>query len=546
MAKADHKGNPDGLDRGVADGLLAGQKQGVLIGTEEGLIFGYNEGQKRGSEQGKTNGYKSGFEAPTHRQEGVDKGLVQGLKDAQVEALRTDYPRGRKDQRAQQMSQLPTREVTVDNLDIFSVLPAANPGLETNGRPMARPMSLIHNSEFAPNVASPRHLASRTGVCTADLVDVPEFITPDLSRCDFKYTVFNRACQTSFNSAYSEAYTTSYRDQHAKAVVSSCEEARVDAFGKNKGVRYQEGYDASYPIAFAESEVIGAEEARRQGFIDGKRQGFEENISEQRRVFYENGWNDEIQYFNENAVVSLESASFRKVSQGRPDMIVAGDELMLDVKVANFGVKSQRGAVKVRAQALTSGLLVPSEGWVDMVSLPGNSLIHVVNTLKFKVDSRSTRDHVAQLKVTLRNNEGDFYDFVVDVSIKAHVLVEVGTRRWMNHRPEIGSYQNLKIKVINKSQIDAVNDLQIFWSVKGKASKWIRFVQSSPIVVKASLKDPIAPNESRSVSIPYNVVRSYRAVNKKIPIYLRVMSGGNLSGEKTIVITPTQALGGNR
>ena len=548
------QGEQDGSNQGVVDGSSVGQQQGALIGTEEGLVFGYNKGLERGEQQGQVDGYKSGFEAPAHRQEGVDRGWAQGLKDAQTEAQRVDYPKGRKDERSRLMSQLPSNEVTLDNLeewegpDVFSATRDLKGHLVTVDSPEAarRPMNVIHNSELtitANGEESPmayHHLVSRAGVCTATPnVDVPEFVVPDLSRCDFQYTVFNQACKSHFGLAYFQFYEENYQKAHVEAVIPNCEEAQTVAFEENKNVKYQEGYDARYPIAFATSEAEGAEEARKKGFVDGKQRGFEENISEQRQIFYKNGRKDESRYFDESAVVTLELASLRKVNPGHSDIIVAGDELVLDMKVANFGMgNSARGAVKVQVEALTAGLLVPSQGWVDITSLPGSSLIHVINILKLKVDNDSTEDRVAELKVTLRNNEGDLRNFVVEVLITAHVLVDIKGNRW-DLTPRVDdSPASLRVKVINKSQINAVNDLQLSWSLEEQTAEWLYFYTSNPVSIKASVEKPLAPNGSKFITISYRIFNRHHVRGKKIPIHFKVMSGGNISGEKTITITP--------
>ena len=559
------QGPQNGYQQGFQDGAIAGEKQGHIIGTGEGLIFGYNEGHKDGVVKGEKDGYKRGFETPSHHEAGVEAGRTQGLADAQVEAQKTNYPEGRRYQRSQRMMQLPKEEITLDNspVQVQGDLRGDFQGL-TNLFPMGagRNMNRVHgvrrgefsvgefsSSEWETRVSQLHPLLSseegENESCVAiPGVIVPKFeVPPNSVRCEFQYSVFNNACKASFGEFYQSTYMNSYQGAHSKSMVASCEESRETAFEENKTLRYQEGYNEAYPVAFAKGETMGAKDAHKEGFVLGKKQGFEENIEEQRKVFFQKGQDDENKYFDHNAVVQMQSASVRKISSENPNIIVAGDELMLDIKMANFGLGStNHGDVKARVEALTSSFLVPSQGWIDLVSLSGDALIHVLNALKVQVRSDVAKNHVAQLKVTLRNSEGDFNYFILDIPIRAQIRVNVKNKDSWSLRPEIGRRVRLKIKVTNISDISGISHLQLSWSVKDKKkASWIRFRKPSPIQISASMEHPFRPNESRFVKI-YYTVRSYMAGGQKIPMNFQVTSGGLLLGKTMVILRPNDDL----
>ena len=285
--------------------------------------------------------------------------------------------------------------------------------------------------------------------------------------------------------------------------------------------------------------LLERERLKEKVFFWAKERGFDDNISEQRQIFYDKGRDDESSYFSENSVVKLLSASWRAVQPRPSDIVIAGDKLIVEVKVANFGSMSTTGEdLKVRAEALTSGLLIPSS-WTNLVSVPENSVAHITNVLPLAVDTKMAKSHTAQIKIILMNNKGEESETILDIPITA-ILVDLQVKSWSQLRPPLFENANIVLKVKNQSEVNIVDNLKLSWSFPKKASKWrdgIRFSKPNPIEIKASPENPIKPSESRYTSVTYRVIYS-SAVGKKIPLTLKVSAGEYVIEEHEVIIVP--------
>ena len=538
-------GELSGSQQGTSDGLQEGTQEGAIVGKKEGLLFGYNLGQKMGREDGDNNGYKAGFQDPESRRVGLDKGLAQGLKDAQAEAKLRDYPKGRKEQRTEMMSQLPEQEVTLDNMINGN---SGDFGLARDGATLAIASPQLHFLELSSILTSETRQTegdSQDTQCIISSLYIEKPHVPEIYNCDFEYSVFNNACKKSFSETYINSYITLYRDRYSAEFYSSCEIERKRVFEAHKSIRFKEGYDETYHTAFTESEVIGAKEAQRENFLLGKKRGFDDNISEQRQIFYQRGRDDESNYFSENAVVKLLSASWRAVQPRSSGIVIAGDKLIAEVKVANFGsMDTTGGDLKVRAEALTSGLLI-SPSWTNLVSVPGNSVAHIINVLPLAVDTKMAKSHTAQIKIILMNNNGEESETILDIPITA-ISVDLWVKKSRSQlRPPILEPARVSLRVKNQNETNIVDNLKLSWSLPEKASKWIKFSTPNPIEIKASPEDPIKPNEYRSTQLRYQVI-DFSAVHKKIPLSLKVSIGEYVIEEHEVIITPQRRESGGR
>ena len=224
-----------------------------------------------GREEGKNNGYEAGFQDLESRQLGLDKGLAQGLKDAQAEAKLRDYPKGRKEQRTEMMSQLPEQEVILDNMinDNSGDLSLVREGATLRIASSSPQLHFLELSSIPTSEARQTEDDSKVPQCITSSIYIERPPIPDIYNCDFAYNIFSNACKESFSETYTNSYITQYRDRYSVEFYSSCEMERKLTFEAHKSIRFKEGYDEVYHTAFTENETIGARKAQRESFLLG-------------------------------------------------------------------------------------------------------------------------------------------------------------------------------------------------------------------------------------------------------------------------------------
>ncbi len=534
-------GNEMAIEPGDQDGTAAGNQEGKFIGRQEGLLFGYKKGLEDGTAEGKDAGYTHGINAPENYDAGYKVGWKQGKKNAYTYAHQTQYPRGRKEKKAELLSYTPNRQVTVDNRDQSGY--SAGPG-DFN------PSNPLYGGEYdAPadhqndaNDAAMSKIWNKIGSLEQQIDNLPTEssfevgnITVSFSvdktqaNCEADYIDFINACYASYDSAYKGAYRRSYLSTYKESKEAAFQSLKQSTFNEFKDARWQEGRDEAYPISYEKWDDIGANEAQNTGYQDGKNNGYNENIATAEEREYELGVQDELKYFRNNAVLRLHGAEIIKARKTTEDgKFIAGDDLVINIKVANYGHQdSAKGQATVRLMALTNNVTVDGSQH-DIVSIPSQTMAFVkfAAYAKIKLDAVLPQDVTIRVITTMPDGVTNTED--VTIRTKMHMVTRMDN-------PMESSYGydddiTLFVKVTNITPVDAMHDFVITMDVPEyyKRKKAFRLRKTSDNLGR------IRAGRSETARLNFDIYKKRYIENKTIPFTFTVWFKGVISSQETI------------
>ena len=356
--------------------------------------------------------------------------------------------------------------------------------------------------------------------------------------CQLRHPDFTNACLLAFEQAYKSSYADAYQRQHKLSYDSSKEVARLKAFEENKNVRYKEGYDLAYTPAFAQANLEGAQDAKNKGYADGLRQGFDSNIENENRIALQKAKIDNDNFFASNPVVRLRAAQLIKVASqfGTPVTdITAGDTLALKVDLVNLGLRdSKKGDVRIKLESMSSSLA--TENVVnDIISLPNQTLAKVRNSAIAKV-TLSAIDEVAQLRLTALYPDGVSEERILDVKLKAFFVAGLDLSK-IPLRPSAVNFAGnpnttrFKISITNKAPIQAQDDVSIELS-----SPLADNGNGLAFITKQASFGRLGANATQDAEFGFRTAKT--AVGKVFPITVQVKYGGRVILSETVEVRP--------
>ncbi|MBL6989549.1 MAG: hypothetical protein ISR65_07215 [Bacteriovoracaceae bacterium] len=501
QTQGDQDGDEEGEGPGTDAGDAYGANEGTVLGTAQGRAWGLNKGKQDGRDQGKKDGYRDGYTTANY-EEGRAIGYEIGKEQAYATARAEDYPRAQAVKKQQLLSVDLTNVISVDNTanNIFQLA--------------------FYPSMMAPEVMQPasNYFAHQDNLCETDYID------------------FTNACLASYKIAYDKAYQKSYDEAFEAARVVAKENARSIAFEEHKMDRWQEGYDSTYATSHAKWTAIYAKEAQNDGQAQGIKEGNSENIEQARASMYTLGLSDMQEEFENNAVLRLQAASIKKAPESAhstPDgKYIAGDKLLIDIKVANFGaVASNRDQVKIRLEALTNNVTVDGV-FHDLVNIPGGTIANVSAVAKAQIKQTTVLPETIKIKVvaTMPDGKGVITQSqVITIKTKLHMVTKMERLRY-EAKPVIFETQFISLDVKNAAPVDAMRDYKISLSIPK-----INFHQEKNL-------GKIKAGQSKSVQFRYSL-RDWGLEGKSIPVKLTVKYGPAVTSSKEFVVVGSEEQG---
>jgi hypothetical protein len=232
-------GYRSGVSSGQSDGDSEGRRRGDREGRSNGTRDGEADGIQRARSDAKRDSYAPGRErgqnqadASDAREAGRAAGLRQGDLDAAAEALKTDYPRGRKDHSDARWAEAVERQ---DQQRLH------NSGTETESVRAGLTKFMMQPSAF--------------GV-------LGRYASPDYRYSNPRRSYSNGRVQSAYNSAYRDGYSSgfssnygyqydsAYRTSYSQGESDGCYDARRRGYSSDRDRGQREGYQAAYDTAY--------------------------------------------------------------------------------------------------------------------------------------------------------------------------------------------------------------------------------------------------------------------------------------------------------
>lgn len=534
-------GNTDGDQPGTDAGTASGEQEGDVAGTDEGKLFGFRKGLADGMADGQREGYKHGLEAPTNYKEGYAKGWKKGKDNAKVYAHRSEYPRGRKDKKEELLNTQPSDEVELEN-------GASNGYSNVSDRKVnASPISM-EGSEYEPEdsdeandmaysateqeIANLQKKIDRIPTeATFNMGSLTVKVTIDIDQadCQADYIDFINTCSSAYKEAYTTAYVASYKRAYRSAKTSAYKTAKAIAFDLHKSDRWQTGHEQSYPLAFNKFDDIGAEEANHKGYQTGKTKGYEENIAEFQNEFYANGESDEEKYFAVNPVLRLVDANIKKARETTEDgKYIAGDDLLINVKIANFGRKdSQKGQATIQLEAVTDNVTV--DGRVhNLTSIPSQTVAMVQAAAAAKIKPYAVLPQDVKIRVIAKLPDGEINTQIITIRTKLHMTADIKIS--METNPKAEGILHAWVTVTNTSPVDAKDyDFEVVMTLPNGNVRGVRLKQTQSNLGKLKSGQKVS-------SIKFYSYIDSDAAEKKVPFLFTVKYGPAIIAQETVKV----------
>ena len=537
---------------GKKDGQKSGQQVGFAQGKEDGLLAGFNQGKATGVAEGQKNGYDAGFNLPENYQSGYKRGLQAGDERAMQEALSTDYPRGRNDKRAELTSVLPEKKVSFDNRS------SAN-SKEGSEKKSGQPVFMTLDPQVLLAQTSPQFIGERAwtgmgdrlsvsnstdsqGICQG-LVRTPiehKDVPSSSSRCQFKYTVINKACHESYQAAYSSRFKSQYPRVYRSQKQTSCVASYDQSFDQHDEVRFQEGYKLMYAVTYDRWEKKGAEDAQNKGYTDGDKVAYDESRPVYRQQQYSRGQEEESVYFAENSYLQIQSVVVKKISSGDKNRIIAGDQLRLQLNIVNFGEQgASPSETQVRIRSYSSSISKESgQEWISLKSIPAQSQAHVLNLADLRVSPTAMDgDAVLELSLKAKGQAEQKHQFKIRVS--PHIKLQKVKNKWTwpyQEKPRVGATQFVALTFKNESQLAPREDLVAELSFPGLSSSQVKFHKNPTRISKGQLSPG---QKTKLVKFEYEL-KSNDVAGRRINMVVTVRYKNAISYQETIVLQPQE------
>jgi len=471
----------DGYREGVDSGQSDGDREGRRRGDSEGRANGLAEGESDGIDRARTAARRDSFEpgSAQGRREadasdalaaGRAAGLHQGDIDAAAEALRVEYPRGRKEYAEGRWAE------RVDNQDTMQL---HEPGTDTSS---------------AGNVFS--NVMRRQGI-------VGNFFRS--ASPDYRYSnprrsynegrvqnaynsAYRSAYQDGFSSTYSYEYNNGYRYSYDNGHNEGCYDARRRNYsndeerGRREG--YQSAYDTSYRYAydrayrpaydtafrdasdrayrshydgfytryFEEARAAAYTERYNALFQSTYRPAYAEKYAQMYPVYakqqYDRGVADEAEDFRLRPIRLLEGSVVTETIHN--GLYEPGEALRVKFKIRNFAATALSGSdARLKLTSADSSGAVISEGEVTLPkSIQPRSITEVTEALEFRMSEKDA-DKAASF------NFNTFYQGRAVGSKLLTITTKFMTRiRWAEDpKLQEGMLSPLFVMVSNQSQV---------------------------------------------------------------------------------------------
>ncbi len=578
LLAAQEKGKDQGLENGgrdgeaqaIVDGSAVGQEEGSLDGKREGLQFGYDLGLKEGSRDGKTEGYKAGRASTKDYNSGYEEGLRLGEDEAKLYAEQVSRPQGRADRKKELLSRIPEKTLELDNVkdaqsssfqtlgasalkersEAYSVLAAEQivqnnaltlrAGDITGGTMMGMEASVASSTKVNAHMAQVMFSSGQGVNSTLALVNV------DLKKanCEFGFVDFNKACQDSYKSAYSEKYEEVYGPAKIEAKDKAYAKAKDLAFKANENVRHKEGYDKNYGIAYAKWNATAIGEVQAEGKAEGRKVGYNRVVESLKATEYNNGLAMESEYFAQNAVIRLLDAEIYRVNKDRSDSnFMAGDTLGLKLKLANFGAKnSTKGQVKIKWEPVTNNVAT-EDSVTQLISIPSQTSASV-SSIAFAKIAMTTGDEPVRLKITAWLPDGVVQ--TKEIQINTKLLIFPTVTKEYDARPYM--YRFVQNPGKNGGTTKKIRIIDVAVKMKNaspyNANKVFRATLSLPnqsglelVKAEAGSSKFILAGESETLVLQYSVTDK-KLAGKPLSLSLKYYFGEVLTGSEVIEVVP--------
>ncbi len=546
---AKDKGLRQGEEQGYLDGKTPGENLGQQegfdtgrkIGIAEGHLFGYRKGLLDGLILGEEEGYQNGKKAPQNHEAGFSLGAKQGKKNAYTTAHQAHFTPCRKERKQQLLQTLPTRKISLNG----EPAPSYGSNYHPIKVPYTPPFEGADLAEFSQDealeesIAAIKHdahqvqnqidqLPSEVEIDLDGLkIEIPEDVSG--SNCSADYTDFINACLTEYKKAYQVTYQTSFKESYEIIKQPAFLIGKEKGFKEAKESKWKEGKDISYPITYQKWDQIGAFEYQKVGYGEGLIKGYEEHLEQARLDECKAGYQAEEVFFQQNPVLRMVDADVSKpITTTADGSFIAGDELVINVGFANYGDQtSKKGLVEVKAEALTSNVLVQSHP-VKVISLPGNTVTTVKNLIKARIKWTTVYAEEIRILVTARMPDGVKNQKIIRFATKLHLTSEMEFRVF-KEKPKVFYRHFIRLHVKNNTQAQAQKGYKVILTAPER--------EGFAILIHEAITNPLASGESQEIKLKY-VLRSKQLIGKPIPLTFTVYYQGSVSSKITKTIIP--------
>jgi hypothetical protein len=400
---------------------------------------------------------------------------------------------------------------------------------------------VLANIEFDNSNRSFSLTPDKKSACTFHGGDLSKPVKIGAATCNYKYEVIAQACMSAYSRSYENSFKNGYRDIYGGAYTGACEGSYDGAFAQYKDAKYQEGYAQTYQPPYDDFFAKGAAVLENQAYSAAKTEAYNANIVSKRQHYFAEGQKDAVKFFAENAVVQLVDVAFDKTTEGSADSVVAGDQLQLKIRLANFGgVASARGQLKTQIVPITNnGTTSATQGWVDLVSLPGQTVSTVRNIALLTIKGGIGAEDVA-LKVLVKLADGQVVEAPIQFRTVEHVTVQLKSLDggWLSQdgykKPRVGRDTKVNAYFRNESVINPNEDLKVELSAVGLSADDVEVTTGTATIGKRRF----SPGDETGAITLYYKVKNQALVGKKITMALKVKYKGNISLNTTFEAIP--------
>ncbi len=333
------RGYPEGVERAQREGSIrgdeAGARQGSIDGSSEGRRRANSDAASAASGPGSQRGVEEA-NASDARDRGASAGVVEGDRQAQIDATKIGYEDGRRQVRQEMESS------AVEANDVISQMTQQVSSLQSSMKQTSAMASLMRSS------ATASRLMSRP------------WPTPEETAA--YQSAYNSSYQSAYNPAYRGAYDNAERGARPAGETRGCREAKQKDYrdevtrgqreGFDRGYRdnydrvynlaYRRSYDDVYPRALDDSYRAEYDSAYQRHFEQARRNAYD---AQYQRLYDESFGIAKQQKYNEMFPIYARA----EVQRGRAD------------ETADFNARPVRLKAAKVSETFVNGLYEPGE-----------------------------------------------------------------------------------------------------------------------------------------------------------------------------------------
>lgn len=540
-------GYEDGARRGNAQGRETGENQGREAGNSEGRSDGLTRANADAQRDATGPGHAEGVaqaNASDASAQGQAAGTLKGDEQAKAQALRVDYPRGRKAYYDERYAEPAGSDDFAQRSNVASL--DWGGGTSTSGKMADASPILV--------LAAPGDRDGR-----GDRNGGPQVasVTPDFRHFKpirgYPTTEENTAYQAAYRESYiagvGQGYEASFRPAYNRAleqgIARGCEEARRRDYREyyNRGVEqgiergyreayeparlnaYRTAYNVVFPIAsnqaYKESYqgyyASHYEEARRAAYQERYDQLYNAaheaaRVAKYNQVYpgyaqaeYNRGRNDEAADFAARPVRMVDATATETIVNG---VYEPGEPLRFRVNLRNFAAgELQKQDVVLKVTARDANSAVITQGSASLVrNLKGKTVTSVREALEFRMNE-SMDGRTAAFDVTVVYQGRDCG--TARVNVATQFQVQVGFAEELTVKDGIPTQAKISIKNVSNKETDSV--LNVVFASDGKKLEVANPQQQTTT---------LAPGETRVLT--YTVTAHTAEATAAIPMAISV------------------------